>query len=142
MRSAREHGYPHAQHRLAVAHATGLLGPIPPAPGDRVEDVFATARALPPPPPDYTGEEEEGEAGETGEEEDGLLSLGDELRSLALLQFAATGGDVAAAMALGYRCVRACPRVGWTVKGWVGAYACMHVCLYIHCSQRRADTQT
>lgn len=106
VRSAREHGYPHAQHRLAVAHATGLLGPIPPAPGDRVEDAAAARALLPPPTTDYTGEEEELEAGEA-EEEDGLLSLGDELRSLVLLQFAATGGDVAAAMALGYRCVRA-----------------------------------
>ena len=75
--SARGFGYPHAQHRLAVAHATGLLGPIPPLDGDRVDAVEG---------------EEEGE-------------LGDELRSLVLFRFAAAGGDVAAAMALGYRCV-------------------------------------
>lgn len=73
VQSARRFGYPHAQHRLAVAHATGLLGPIPPAGGDAVD-------------------------GGEGE-------LGDELRSLVLFQFAAAGGDVAAAMALGYRCV-------------------------------------
>lgn len=79
--SARGFGYPHAQHRLAVAHATGLLGPIPPVDGDRVDAV-----------------EEGGGGGE----------LGDELRSLVLFRFAAAGGDVAAAMALGYRCVGVC----------------------------------
>jgi len=95
-RSAREHGYPHAQQRLAVAHATGLLGPVPPAPGDAVD---ATSKAP-------AGKEGRllGSGGEEAEAEEELV-LGDELRSLVLLQFAATGGDVAAAMALGYRCV-------------------------------------
>jgi hypothetical protein len=87
--AAREHGYPHAQHRLAVAHATGLLGPIPRAAGDKVEAVKGKSAVE---------QEEE-------EEEEEELGLGDELRSLVMWQFAAAGGDLAAAMALGYRCV-------------------------------------
>ncbi|EWM24304.1 protein sel-1 [Nannochloropsis gaditana] len=73
-RAAHKYGYPHAQHRLAVAHVTGLYGEPPPLPV-----------AL----PDATEAEEIGSGGEAA--------------ALLLNHFAAMAGDVAGSMAMGFR---------------------------------------
>ena len=78
VRSARDFGYPHAQHRLAVAYVTGVLGTPPPLP---------LLLPAPPRPEDVEPDEQPGA----------------EAAAMLLTQFSAMGGDVAAAMALGYR---------------------------------------
>jgi len=85
VRSARDYGFPHAQHRLAIAYVTGLYGTPPPLP--------LAASSL------HT---EDRNADREGEEEGGHNPSA-EATALLLEQFAAMAGDVAGSMALGYR---------------------------------------
>jgi len=79
MRSARDYGFPHAQHRLAIAYATGLYGTPPSLP-------LASL---------HTQDQKQ----DRQDEQDPSA----EATALILEQFAAMAGDVAGSMALGYR---------------------------------------
>jgi SEL1 protein len=86
VRSARDYGFPHAQHRLAIAYVTGLYGTPPPLPLAVTALPSADAH-----PPDRENDEE------------GQQHPSAEATALLLEQFAAMAGDVAGSMALGYR---------------------------------------